>query len=121
MTPEGKIKARVNKIIAKYGDLVYKYMPVPAGYGPSSLDYILCCRGQMIAVETKAPGKSLTPRQLVCARQIKNAGGIVFVIDGEDYQYDMLEGLLEWLCKSEFPANTGLSRYLTPPQFGTSL
>ncbi len=101
MTPEGKVKAKVSKIIAKYIPDVYKFMPVPSGYGPSSLDYILCVEGKFVAIETKAPGKSLTPRQLVTVREITKAGGLVFVIDGNGNQYEMLEKFFQWKCGSK--------------------
>lgn len=101
MTPESKVKAKVSKIIAKYLPDVYKFMPVPAGYGASSLDYILCVNGVFVGIETKAPGGKPTPRQLVVIKEIRDAGGIVFVIDGEDYQYDLLERFLEWKCASK--------------------
>jgi len=83
MTPEGKIKRAVSRAIAKFPN-VYKFMPVPAGFGPSSLDYLLCVNGHFLAIETKAPGKKLTPRQQLCAKQITDAGGLVLVIDSED-------------------------------------
>lgn len=95
MTPEGKVKAAVSKIIASYGSDIYKYMPVPAGYGPSSLDYILCIRGKFVAIETKAPGKKLTPRQELTVKQIEDAGGTVFVIDST--APEKLHPLMEFL------------------------
>lgn len=86
----------VNKAIAKY-PCIYKFMPVPAGFGPSSLDYLLCVRGDFVAVETKVKGKDLTPRQKLCARQIEEAGGKVFKIDGPD-TLKPFEDYLEWKC-----------------------
>ena len=80
MTPEGKVKFAVNRVIDKYRS-VYKFMPVPSGYGPSSLDYILCVNGQFCAIETKARGKKPTDRQKRIIGQIERAGGVVFVID----------------------------------------
>lgn len=94
MTPEGKVKAAVNKIIAAYGDRIYKFMPVPGGYGPSSLDYILCVGGLFVAVETKAPGGKMTARQEFTTKQILASGGLVFEIDGANGQ---LEVFLLWL------------------------
>lgn len=58
-------------------------MPVPSGYGESTLDYIGCYRGKLFAVETKAPGKKPTNRQQQIIDSIKRAGGAVFVIDGD--------------------------------------
>lgn len=81
LTAEGKIKAQVNKLLAKYPDL-YKFTPVPYGYGASTLDYIVCLGGSFIAIETKAPGKEPTPRQIETIRRIRQAGGQTFVVDG---------------------------------------
>lgn len=101
MTPEGKVKAKVSAIIKKYVPDVYKFMPVPSGFGASSLDYILCVGSLFVAIETKAPGKKLTPRQEQTCTEIRDAGGVVFVIDGQDpLQYDNLEKYLKWTCSA---------------------
>jgi len=81
-TPEGKVKAKVNRLLDKYKGM-YRHMPVPYGYGASTLDYLICFRGQFIAIETKAPGKKPTDRQKMIIAQIRAAGGAVFVIDGD--------------------------------------
>ncbi len=81
MTPEGKVKAKVRRILEKYPR--YEFWPVPSGYGVSSLDCLLCRDGKFVAIETKAPGKTPTPRQLKTIKDIESAGGKVFVIDGD--------------------------------------
>lgn len=58
-------------------------MPVPSGYGESTLDYIGCYRGRLFAIETKKPGGVPTNRQQQIIEAIKRAGGAVFVIDGD--------------------------------------
>lgn len=83
MTPEGKVKAAVTRCIDRFKP-IYRFMPVPYGYGPSSLDYILCANGRFVAIETKAPGKKPTKRQKMTIEQIERAGGKVFVIDNTD-------------------------------------
>jgi hypothetical protein len=83
MTPEGRIKARVKVILNHFDEAVYRNWPVPAGYGESMLDCVGCHRGQFFMVETKAPGKTPTPRQQETARRVRAAGGIVFEIDDE--------------------------------------
>lgn len=83
MTPEGKIKAKVKKAL----DLleVYRFMPVQNGMGAPGLDFYCCYNGLFFAVETKAKGNKLTPRQSETSRSIAAAGGVVFVIrDDED-------------------------------------
>jgi hypothetical protein len=79
-TPEGKIKAKVNKLLAWYSPYVYRFMPVQMGMGAPALDYFLCVACDFVAVETKIPGKKLTPRQEQTALAIKTAGGKVFVV-----------------------------------------
>jgi hypothetical protein len=82
-TPEGRVKAAVNKVLAGYPES-YRFMPVPYGFGVSSLDYLICHYGLFVAIETKAPGEKPTARQQLIIRQIKAAGGKVFVIDSVD-------------------------------------
>lgn len=63
-------------------------MPVPYGYGPTTLDYLGCIRGKFFAIEAKAPGKKPTPLQINTIERIRAAGGRTFVIDGvscDDY------------------------------------
>lgn len=55
-------------------------MPVQTGYGAPALDFLLCIRGRFIAIETKAPGKKLTPQQEITKTQIETAGGIVLIV-----------------------------------------
>lgn len=96
MTPEGKVKAEINKALARYGADIYKFMPVPGGFGPSSLDYILCVSGVFVAIEAKKPGGKVTARQHFTIRQIKQSGGKVFVIENT-LGLVMLVEFLNWL------------------------
>lgn len=91
MTPEGKIKLLVKVVLKQYP--VYGWWPVPAGYGENSLDYVGCINGKFFAIETKAPGKKLTPRQLEISERIQKAGGKVFVVCDEE----SLDALEDWL------------------------
>lgn len=93
MTPESKVKAKVSRAIDAHKG-IYKFMPVPSGYGPSSLDYLLCVKGVFVAIETKAPGGKPTNRQKMIAAQIERAGGVVFIIDGINGE---LERFTRWL------------------------
>lgn len=98
-TPEGKVKAKVKKVLAnysKYGN-IYSNWPVPGGYGKSTLDCLGCIRGFAFAIETKAPGEKPTPRQALIAAQMQGAGMMVFVIDGDTRA---LEDWLESVCAS---------------------
>lgn len=82
-TPEGKVKARVKDILAQAPGQIFSNWPVPGGYGESMLDCVGCHRGAFFAVETKAPGKQVTPRQQGMIDRMRAAGAAVFVIDDE--------------------------------------
>jgi len=89
MTPEGKVKAAVKKALASLTRR-YHFMPVQNGMGAPGLDFYCCIGGFFVAIETKAPGKHLTERQIETASQIAIAGGVVFVIrDQADIDYMM--------------------------------
>lgn len=82
-TPEGKVKDKVKRMLAKFGPEVYSHWPVQNGMGMPTLDCIVCAFGQYIGVETKAEGKKPTPRQEVTMEQMRAAGGIVYVVKNE--------------------------------------
>lgn len=96
MTPEGKIKEQVKKLLKTYG--VYWHMPVQNGMGAPSLDFVCCHRGWYFAIETKAPGKKPTPRQEVTMAEIQKAGGKCFVIDGDPEDMVILE---DWILRRD--------------------
>jgi hypothetical protein len=81
-TPEGKVKRKVSDFLKGVEGLYY-FMPVPSGYGESTLDYIGCYHGRLFAIETKKPGGKPTGRQEQIISAITRAGGAVFVIDGD--------------------------------------
>ena len=91
-TPENKVKAKVKDLLRDHG--AYWFMPVQVGYGMPGLDFHCCHRGRALFIETKAPGKLPTPRQYLTMEAVAEAGGKVFVIDGENGQ---LEALADWL------------------------
>jgi len=81
-TPEGKVKKTVSSLLRSTPGLYY-FMPVPSGYGESSLDYLGCYRGRFFGIETKRPGGKPTDRQKKVIEKIQEAGGAAFVIDGD--------------------------------------
>lgn len=82
MTPEGRIKDQVKKLLANYGDELDAFWPVQNGMGSPALDCIICYKGQHVEIETKAPGKKPTPRQEITIAKKRKAGSWVYVIDG---------------------------------------
>lgn len=91
MTPEGKVKAKVKKVLATHG--AYYHMPVQNGMGKPSLDFVGCHQGRFFGIETKAGNKAMTPRQETTAAEMQSAGGMVFLIN--DVQG--LDTLQNWL------------------------
>ena len=91
-TPEGKVKDKVKKLLKKHD--CYYFMPVQAGYGAATLDFLVCCKGCFIGIETKAPGKKATERQLLTMEGMENAGGLALVVDGSEGHMRMLENYL---------------------------
>ena len=105
-TPEGKIKNEVKKILAEFMERDHRTMeaklkqfwPVQNGMGSPSLDCLVCYRGLMIAIETKAPGKKPTPRQETTIAEYRASGAIVLVIDGEKGYEELRQALnlIKW-------------------------
>ncbi len=79
MTPEGRVKKEVDKILKKYN--VWYFKPVSRGMGSHGIaDYIGCINGKFIAVETKArDDQEPTALQKMQMERINNAGGVAFV------------------------------------------
>lgn len=91
MTPEGKVKAKVVKLLKQYG--VYYFFPATHGYGRSGVPDIVCCfRGRFLAIECKAGKNQPTLLQQREINDIRLAGGKVFVINEDNV--DQLEECL---------------------------
>jgi hypothetical protein len=82
MTPEGKVKDLVKKLLKQHG--AYYHMPVQNGMGAPTLDFVCCFKGRYIAIETKAPGKKPTPRQELTMTQMAEAGAAVFTVSDDE-------------------------------------
>jgi hypothetical protein len=82
-TEEGLLKDKIKRYLDAL-PRCYRYMPVPAGYGAQTLDFLCCVNGRFVGIETKAKGKKPTPRQAACIEQIKKAGGAAFWCDDFD-------------------------------------
>lgn len=92
MTPEGRVKAKVNKALAALA-WTYRFMPVQNGMGAPGLDYYCCIAGRFVAIETKVEGKTLTDRQRTTRDAIEAAGGLVFEIHNEGEITEMVAHL----------------------------
>ena len=96
MTPEGKVKAKIKKILTSMG--AYYAMPMGTGFGNSGVpDFLVCYRGHFIGVEAKANGGKPTALQLKNLDKIIESGGYAFVID--ESNVDGLEIYIKELTK----------------------
>ena len=86
-TPEGRVKDSVKKTLTRFG--VYYFMPVQTGYGKPGLDFHCILYGKAFCVETKAPGKKLTPRQEITKKEIEASGAPVFVIGERELSVEL--------------------------------
>lgn len=93
ITPEGKVKSRVDSLLNAHG--AYYHKPVGNGMGAPALDYHVNHKGNYAGIETKAAGKMPTNRQIQTMMAIRNSGGSVFLIDGnESLDFSALMGWL---------------------------
>lgn len=81
LTPEGKVKAKIKKILDAAG--AYYFSPATGGYGRSGVpDFVGCINGKFFGVEAKAEGNEATALQLRELNKIRAAGGIGLLITG---------------------------------------
>jgi len=80
MTPEGKIKKKLDKMLKAHG--VWYFCPQAGPFGRSGIpDRVLCVRGHFVGVEVKADAKKVpTALQDQCMAKIEAAGGTCFVV-----------------------------------------
>ena len=83
MTPEGKVKVKITKLLKGYKGLYY-FMPVPHGYQKRTVDYLVCYCRRFIAIEAKKPKGKPTAMQGFTMREITNAGGETFVVTNDE-------------------------------------
>ncbi len=80
LTPEGKVKAKVTKILRDEG--VYYFFPATHGYGRSGVPDIICCvAGKFLGIECKAGTNKPTALQIHEIEQIRRAGGVAVVVN----------------------------------------
>jgi hypothetical protein len=96
MTPEGKVKAAVKKFLKQWD--VWTDWPVPSGYGKSTLDCMVICNGQVMWIETKAPGEELTPRQERLWNELVRHGCMMVKVDTIDTSHWIyLDSITGWM------------------------
>jgi Holliday junction resolvase len=95
MTPEGKVKASVVKVLKELG--AYYFFPVTGGYGHSGVpDIVGCYKGLFFGLECKAGNNKPTALQLAQLRAISSAGGVSFVVRENIATREHIEGVLNY-------------------------
>lgn len=79
MTPEGKVKDEVRKILKRHR--AWFFAPVSNGMGVHGIpDYVACIKGRLVTVECKGTDAGRpTELQMVQMERIAEAGGYVFL------------------------------------------
>lgn len=80
MTPEGKVKAGVKKVLKDLN--AYYVMPMGTGFGNAGVpDFIVCYRSKFVGIECKAGGNKPTALQYKNLKDIQDCGGVALVVD----------------------------------------
>ena len=83
MTPEGKVKKKVQQILKDRG--AYYFSPVTGGFGRSGVpDIVACFHGRFIGIECKAGNNKPTALQLKNLADIETAGCVSLVINEDN-------------------------------------
>lgn len=86
MTPEGKVKKEIDKILVSYGERLVWFKPATGGYGRSGIsDYAGCVDGNFFSIEAKSPVGKPTALQIKFMASVEAAGGTALVCDGTNY------------------------------------
>lgn len=95
MTPEGKVKAKIKKVL-KDNDIYY-VMPATGGYGNSGApDFLICLNGKFVGFETKANGNKPTALQQMNLDKIEDCGGLALVVNESN-----VDKICEYLTKEK--------------------
>ncbi len=94
MTPERKVKAKVEAILK--AEDVYYFFPATHGYGRSGVpDIVACVNGHFVGIECKAGTNKPTALQVRELQRIRHANGVAVVVNEQNW--DMLPELIRKL------------------------
>lgn len=87
MTPEGKVKGKVRKLLDSYGTELYYFSPAANGYGRVGIpDIIVCYKGMFFGIECKAGSNTPTALQTKELAAIRAAGGEAIVVNEDNIE-----------------------------------
>ena len=94
-TPEGKIKARLDKMLKKHK--VWYFSPQSGPFGRAGVpDRLAVVQGRLIGIEAKSDKtKKPTALQIKCMKEIDMAGGKCFVVFDDVTISEVEEYILE--------------------------
>lgn len=82
MKNEADVKKAVKKVLGKYGEDIWYFMPPANGYGRSGIpDFLGCYKGYTFAIETKFGGNMPTNNQVREMNNLKYNGAQVWLIN----------------------------------------
>ena len=92
MTPEGKVKDEIKKVLKAHG--AYYAMPMGTGFGNAGVpDFLVCLNGEFLGIEAKAGKGTTSALQKKNIAEIEAAGGRALVIN--EGNFELLEAVLE--------------------------
>jgi hypothetical protein len=83
LTPEGKIKKAIKKILGE--ESILFYMPMGSGWGRSGMpDFVLSVNGIFVGIEAKAGSNTPTDLQARELNKINQSGGLGICINADN-------------------------------------
>ena len=93
LTPEGKVKAKVVKLLKAMN--IWYFFPANNGFGKSGIpDIIAIVNGEFVGIEVKSATGKPTELQKICGRQIEEAGGTWLVVS-DDVTLEVLAAVIQ--------------------------
>ena len=117
LTPEGKVKAKVVKVLKEHG--IWYFFPANNGYGKAGIPDIVCCvSGAFLGIEVKSERGVVSALQAQVGQEIHRAGGNWIVVRCDDDVVALRARLriLEHVGRRE---GTGAGAEADAPQPGT--
>lgn len=85
MTPEGKVKQKLDRWLDKNMPGHWRVKPRGGPFGKQGCpDVLICWRGLFIAIEVKSDDGSASAMQMANLRAIQKSGGIAAILHGFD-------------------------------------
>lgn len=106
MTPEGRVKSKIKRWLAKFLSTTFVFMPRQSGFGVNGIPDYVCCVpmkvtkdmvgktvGLFVGIEAKTAVGEQTDLQVLCENDIVKAHGIYLLVYGSDNVVDALSSL----------------------------